>query len=110
MVNARTNQIVSRYDDIDSGDEISLQRAGESQLNIEAFVTASVGDISRVQFDFNGHVRFRNESFFPYALFGDHGGDFIGVPLSPGQQSLDVTVYVGDRPALRRSVNFSIVQ
>ncbi len=110
LINARTNQIVAGYEDIDDGDEISLQQAGENQLNIEAFVTTQVGNISRVQFDFNGRARFRNESFFPYALFGDHSGDFIGVPLGIGSQSLDVTVYVGNRAALRRSVEFNIVQ
>ena len=93
LINARTNQIISRYSDIDNGDAISLGLAGESQLNIEADIEA-LDSISRVQFDFNGKERFRTESFFPFALFGDHGGDFIGVPLTVGTQNLSVQVYL----------------
>ena len=108
LINARTNQIISRYSDIDNGDAISLGLAGESQLNIEADIEA-LDSISRVQFDFNGKERFRTESFFPFALFGDHGGDFIGVPLTIGTQNLSVQVYRGSEKAESRSITFAIV-
>jgi len=109
LINARTNQIISRYDNINEGDRISLSQAGESQLNIEADVRG-INNISRAVFDFNGKAAFRTESLFPYALFGDHSGDFIGFPLTTGTQNLRVQIFQGNRSVEQRSITFEIVR
>ncbi len=108
LINARTNQIISRYDDINDGDRISLRLAGESQLNIEADAR-DITNISRAVFDFNGKAAFRTESLFPYALFGDHAGDYIGFPLTTGTQNLRVQIFQGNRSVEQRSITFEIV-
>ena len=86
-----------------------MSQAGESQLNIEADVR-DISNISRAVFDFNGKSAFRTESLFPYALFGDHSGDFIGFPLTTGTQNLRVQIFQGNRSVEQRSITFEIVR
>lgn len=107
LINARTNQVVQRYNNITNGSIIDLGAVGESQLNIEALVSG-INEISRVQFDFNGKSGFRNESFFPYALFGDHSGNYIPMPLGAGSQTLTARIFTGSTEAANRTIRFEV--
>jgi len=109
LVNARTNRVISAYSSINDGDSVSLSRAGESQLNIEAFA-ADLNLITRVRFDFNGKNGFRTESFSPYALFGDIEGDFIGMVLGTGRQALTARFFRDNRQIAERRIVFQIVR
>jgi len=105
--NARTDRVVERYSNIANGSVIDLSAVGETQLNIEALVNG-IGDISRVQFDFNGRSGFRNESFLPYALFGDRRGDYIPMPLGTGSQTLTAKVFSGNSEVASRTIRFDV--
>lgn len=107
LINARTDTDVDRFNNIGNGSVVDLSDVGETQLNIEA-VVSGISGISRVQFDFNGQSAFRNESFFPYALFGDHSGDYIPMPLGLGEQHLTAQVFTGSTVAAARTIRFTV--
>ena len=107
LINARTDTVVERYNNLVNGSVIDLDEVGETQLNIEA-VVIGINGISRVQFDFNGQSGIRNESLFPYALFGDHSGDYIPMPLGVGEQNLTARVFTGSEVAASRTIGFTV--
>ena len=107
LINARTDQVIQRYNNITNGSVIDLDVVDETQLNIEA-VVSGVDEITRVRFDFNGRNGFRNERYFPYALFGDRRGDYIPMPLGTGIQTLTVRVFTGSTEVDNRTIQFEV--
>ena len=89
LVDAQTNQDIMKLVD---GSEVDLAVHPSNFFNIRADVDNATAS---VRFDWNGQFNFRTESAAPYTLFGDDNGDYNGMSLNLGLNSLSGTPFSG---------------
>lgn len=107
LIDADADRLIDRYDNLVNGSDIRSSLLPTRQLNIEALVSG-VSNITRVRFDFDGQNGFRNERFYPYALFGDHSADYIGFPIETGSHTVTARVFVRNNEVRKRTITFVV--
>jgi hypothetical protein len=86
LIDADADQPIAAHAPITDGAEIDLAALPTSNLSIRADVDGSVGS---VVFDLSGaQSHQQTENVFPYALFGDSGGDYDAWQPSLGSYAL----------------------
>ncbi|MEM9077708.1 MAG: choice-of-anchor D domain-containing protein [Bacteroidota bacterium] len=83
LIDADTNTPIVVIED---GDVIDIGQFQTTNFSIEAIAEGI--EVGSIVFDFNGEAGFRTESFVPYALGSDNGGDFIPVNIPLGTNNL----------------------
>ncbi|MGB5691451.1 MAG: HYR domain-containing protein [Flavobacteriaceae bacterium] len=88
LVDAHRNQDIM---ELEEGMTLDLEELTTDSLNIRAIGTE---DVESVGFELTGieEVK-RNENLPPYALFGDHGGDYVAHQFLTGSYMLKATPY-----------------
>lgn len=108
LVNADTDTEIGPLND---GDIIDLADLDTANLNI----VANIGDVAvgSVVFDYNGDTGFRTENVAPYALGGDNSGDFNGLALPLGTNTVTATPFSGGNGSgmagMALSITFDVV-
>ena len=87
LINAATDQKIATLTD---GYVIDMSRVG-TRLNIRGQPLGAAGSLS---FKWDGRV-IRTESFAPYTIGGDSGGDYLAWTPPTGQHTLEVVQYSG---------------
>ncbi len=108
LVDAETNKPIKGHDPIRHGAELVLEELPSRQLNIVANVSAG-----SVVFKLNGKV-VRTENFTPYALAGDHSGDYLAWTPGPGAYTLTAIPYsssdAGGEARSPLTLDFTVVE
>ncbi len=91
LIDARDDVAIPAYDPIPEGAIINLEVLEAKQLAIRANVTEQVGSISIAL-----RNRERLENVWPFALFGDIYGDYVGRTFKAGVYAISATPYSED--------------
>ncbi len=97
---------------INNGALLNATALGLTEFSIEA--TAVPEGTNSVRLELSGPITQNQvEGIAPYALFGDTGGDFAGMPIMPGDYTLEMTAYdqTGGAGSVLASneINFSFI-
>ena len=106
LINAKNNTVVSQYSNIGNGSVVKKSSVPPGNVNIEARVQTNAA-IDRVEFSYNGKSKFRTEKVFPYALFGDRNGNYMGKSLRKGKNSLVAKVILKNGSSFERTISFT---
>jgi uncharacterized repeat protein (TIGR03803 family) len=104
LVNAANNLDIQELKD---GDVIDLSTLPDRKLNIRASIPTN--SAASVLFELSGpqkHKRIDNVA--PYALFGDHAGDYAGHTLQPGTYTITATEYSKTKGLVVKGTSSSI--
>lgn len=109
LINADTNNIVQP---LQNGNQLSIAALGFNNWSVAA--SDFPAGTNSVTFALSGSLtNNQTENNAPYALFGDSSGNYAGVPLQPGNYSLQVRAHSaaggGGTVIASVQVNFSIV-
>ncbi|NQZ45034.1 MAG: BspA family leucine-rich repeat surface protein [Flavobacteriaceae bacterium] len=103
LIDADTDTVIQTLTD---GALIDIASLPSMNLSIEALAT---DDVESVRLSLNGPVsNERTESVAPYALFGDGGGDFMGMMFEKGTYSINAVPYSGDGLSGTRGTSLSV--
>ena len=98
LVNAKTDKVVSGYEDLSTVDGINLDNLDLNEYNIAAVVNPDhelAATVESIKFESN--LGQEIQSGVPYAMFGDRSnGDFNGKPVQAGDVSIKATAYSAD--------------
>jgi hypothetical protein len=91
LVNAETDQPIAEFDPLKDGTVINLRKLPTRELNIRAVTSPEV--TGSVRFALDGNESYRVEDTAPYALAGDHLGDYSAWTPAIGKHTLTATPY-----------------
>uniref|UniRef100_UPI0012F9F4C0 fasciclin domain-containing protein n=1 Tax=Flexithrix dorotheae TaxID=70993 RepID=UPI0012F9F4C0 len=108
LVNAETNEDLF---EITEGMEIDLSKISATKFNIRANVSPK--EVGSVKFGWNENDNARIENVFPYALFGDVGGNYYEMDLKAGEYTVTATPYTksvaSGEEGKALSISFSVI-
>lgn len=94
LVDADTDAVVKKYQDLSANSEINLNEVDLTKYNLVAEVNSNHPDAGKVKsVKFESPLGDRTENVEPYALFGDSKGDFAGKTLKVGDYTLKATAF-----------------
>lgn len=100
LINASTNEAIPGFDPIPEEAELNLLHL-PAELNIRANVPDG---LNSVRFDLDGNKNFRVENLAPFALFGDHEGDYFAGELTLGTHIITAIAGLSNTTSLRFTV------
>jgi hypothetical protein len=111
LINAATDQPIAGFDPLNNGATLNLATLPTRKLNIRA--NTSPATVGSVRFGLNGKTNYRTESGAPYALVGDHDGNYSSWTPSQGLHTLTATPYskknAKGTPENPLSITFTVV-
>ncbi len=91
LIDAGSNQPIATHDPIPPGATLNIATLPTRNLNIRA--NTNPAQVGSVRFGLNGNANHATETAFPYALFGDNGGDYNPWTPTPGPYTVTGTPY-----------------
>ena len=92
LIDACKNEVIPGYDPIEEGATLNLLML-PAKLNIRANIPNGA---ESVRFDIDDQKAIRVENVAPYALFGDHNGDYFSDNLGRGKKRFMAEAFSGD--------------